>query len=189
MKWHEIGQAENAAIAGGQGLFLGRWTAKKTRYQRDAEEDAWKDTASSYRPSTCIFGTALTALHPDRAHAQRDVGRHRCRALLVQRELPGPGACERPRRDARVQVEPCVSARARGRRRSGRRNPVDCGRAGAAQSRASRSRGSCRRGSGGAGRRRSRRRTRTVRNKRSLSSVSFLTRNGMTSLFTPRQIK
>ena len=40
VKWHEIGQAENAAIAGGQGLFLGRWTAKKTRYQRDAEEDA-----------------------------------------------------------------------------------------------------------------------------------------------------
>ena len=59
MKWHEIGQVENAPIAGGQGLFPGHWTAKKTRYQRDGEEDAWKDTASSYRPSTCIFGTAL----------------------------------------------------------------------------------------------------------------------------------
>ena len=45
---------------GGQGLFLGLWTAKKTRYQADAEEDACRDTASSYRPSTCIFGTALT---------------------------------------------------------------------------------------------------------------------------------
>ena len=83
----------------------------------------------------------------------------------------------------------CHLALSRNRPGSGRRNPVDCGRAGAAQSRASRSRGSCRRGSSGAGRRRSRRRTRTVRNKRSLSSVSFLTRNGMTSLFTPRQIK
>ena len=60
VKWHKIGQVENAAIAGGQGLFPGRWAAKKTRYQRDAEEDAWKGTASSYRPSTCIFGTALT---------------------------------------------------------------------------------------------------------------------------------
>ena len=44
----------------GQGLFPGHWTAKKTRYQRDGEEDAWKYTASSYRPSTSIFGTALT---------------------------------------------------------------------------------------------------------------------------------
>ena len=45
---------------GAQGLLPGRRTAKKTRYQRDAEEGAWRDPASSCRPSTCIFGTALT---------------------------------------------------------------------------------------------------------------------------------
>ena len=71
VKWHEIGQAENAAIAGWTRVFLGRWTAKKTRYQRDAEEDAWKDTASSCRPSTCIFGTALT---PEPKSVDRDLG-------------------------------------------------------------------------------------------------------------------
>ena len=50
VKWHEVGQGENAAIAG--------WT-RAVPWPLDREKDAWKDTSSSYWPSTSIFGTAL----------------------------------------------------------------------------------------------------------------------------------
>ena len=60
VKWHEIGQLENAAITGWTKVVPWPQAAKKTMYQGDAEEDVWKEPASSFRPSTCIFGTALT---------------------------------------------------------------------------------------------------------------------------------
>ena len=60
VKWHEIGQLENAAITGWTKAVPWPQAAKKTMYQGDAEEDVWKEPASSFRPSTCIFGTALT---------------------------------------------------------------------------------------------------------------------------------
>ena len=65
VKWHEIGQVENAANAGWTRAVSWPLSSKKTRYQGDAEEDARKHTASSYRPSTYIFGTALTAAGVD----------------------------------------------------------------------------------------------------------------------------
>ena len=61
MKWHEIGQVENAANAGWTRAVSWPLDLEEDRYQGDAEEDARKHTASSYRPSTYIFGTALTA--------------------------------------------------------------------------------------------------------------------------------
>ena len=60
MKWHEIGQVENAANAGWTRAVSWPLDLEEDRYQGDAEEDARKHTASSYRPSTYIFGTALT---------------------------------------------------------------------------------------------------------------------------------
>ena len=86
---------------GGQGLFLSRWTAKKTRYQRDAEEDAWTDTASSYRPSTGIFGTALTPCDADvagRPENETAEGMRRGNG-----EDPGRGVGSEPSRRGRVR--------------------------------------------------------------------------------------
>ena len=60
VKWHEIGQVENAANAGWTRAVSWPLDLEEDRYQGDAEEDARKHTASSYRPSTYIFGTALT---------------------------------------------------------------------------------------------------------------------------------
>ena len=60
MKWHEIGQVENAENAGWTRAVSWPLDLEEDRYQGDAEEDARKHTASSYRPSTYIFGTALT---------------------------------------------------------------------------------------------------------------------------------
>ena len=62
VKWHEIGQVENAANAGWTRAVSWPLDLEEDRYQGDAEEDARKHTASSYRPSTYIFGTALTLL-------------------------------------------------------------------------------------------------------------------------------
>ena len=60
MKWHEIGQVENARKRGWTRAVSWPLDLEEDRYQGDAEEDARKHTASSYRPSTYIFGTALT---------------------------------------------------------------------------------------------------------------------------------
>ena len=60
---------------GGQGPFTGHRATKKTMYQGDAEEDVWKKSASSYRPSTCTIGTALTPDECANARAHQRVAR------------------------------------------------------------------------------------------------------------------
>ena len=48
------------------------------------------------------------SLDPDRAHAHRDVGGHGLSALLVQCQLSGPDARERPGRNLSIEVDPRV---------------------------------------------------------------------------------
>ena len=83
---------------GGQGPFPRQRATKKTMYQGDAEEDVWKESASSYRPSTCTFGTALTAALPRRTRGCRA----RAQAQLRERSSRLVPASGSPRRSSRT---------------------------------------------------------------------------------------